>query len=132
MNVLVAHHDRWSRVVLMDVLERAGFGVTEASNGGAALRMARHTRPDVVVLGAQLSEVAAGEVHRALKADPLTRDIGVFVVRERSGTSAGAVAACVAHCQRRARLAARPALTAASGTAVFERSGMAREVVVAA
>src|SRR5512133_3854470 len=80
MHALVAHHDPWARLVLTDVLARAGFLVAEASNGTSALRKAAQTRPDVVVLGAHLSEIAANEVQGALKADPHTRGIGVFVV----------------------------------------------------
>ena len=38
--VLVAHHDRWTRLVLAEALAQAGFHVVaEASNGTAALRM---------------------------------------------------------------------------------------------
>jgi PleD family two-component response regulator len=80
MYALVAHHDPWARLVLTDALIRAGFDVAEASNGTAALRKATQTRPDVVVLGAHLSELAPTEVQGALKADPHTRGIGVFVV----------------------------------------------------
>ena len=80
MHALVAHHDPWARLVLTDALVRAGFDVAEASNGTAALRKAAQTRPDVLVLGAHLSELAATEVQGALKADPHTRGIGVFVV----------------------------------------------------
>ena len=105
MNVLVAHHDRWTRLVLADVLARAGFRVAEASNGTAALRMAAQTRPQVVVLGAHLSELAAGEVRSALKADPETRTIGVFVVAERAlSASCGAVAVCRTACRGARRL----------------------------
>jgi len=82
MDVLVAHHDRWQRLVLADALVGAGFRVAEASNGTSALRLAAQERPHVVVLGAQLSELDPTEVRCALKADPQTRQIGVFVVRE--------------------------------------------------
>ncbi|HEY3058597.1 MAG TPA: response regulator [Chloroflexota bacterium] len=100
MRVLVVHHDRWARLVLVDVLARAGFGVAEASNGMTALRLAAQTRPDVVVLGTRLPELAAHDVQTALKAAPATRRIGVFVLRERVVPSGCAVPACVRRCQR--------------------------------
>jgi CheY-like chemotaxis protein len=83
MQVLVAHHDRWTRLVLAETLTRAGYDVAEASNGMAALRLAAHLRPELMVLSAQLSELATADVRAALKANPSTRAIGVFVVRAR-------------------------------------------------
>jgi CheY-like chemotaxis protein len=111
MHILVAHHDRWTRLVLANVLRQAGFGVAEASNGISVLRLAAQSRPDVVVLGGQLPELGVGDVRSALKADPRTRGIGVFVVRDHSWTSGQAVAACARACQHPARWtrARRPA-----------------------
>ena len=100
MHVLVAHHDRWTRLVLADLLASAGFGVAEASNGMTALRLAAQARPDVVVLGTRLPELEANDVRAALKADPATRGIGVFVLHEREVASGGAVGACVRRCRR--------------------------------
>jgi CheY-like chemotaxis protein len=100
MQVLVAHHDRWTRLVLAEVLTQAGYSVSEASNGISALRLAAHTRPRLMVLSAQLSELAAADVRAALKADPSTRGIGVFVVRARK-TAGAVVAAYGARCRRR-------------------------------
>jgi CheY-like chemotaxis protein len=103
MQILVALHDRWARLVLARALSQAGFGVAEASNGISALRLAAQTRPDVVVLGGQLPELGVGDVRRALKADPLTRGIGVFVMRDHAWASGQPVAASVRACPQRAR-----------------------------
>ena len=100
MRVLVVHHDRWARLVLADVLAGAGFGVAEASNGMTALRLAAQMRPDVVVLGTALPELAAHDVRTALRADPETRRIGVFVLRERTAARGGSVSPCVRGCRR--------------------------------
>jgi CheY-like chemotaxis protein len=100
MQVLVAHHDRWTRLVLSDALVHEGFRVAEASNGLAALRLVEQARPDVVVLGAELSELASSEVRSAIKSDPRTRGIGVFVVREVARPAVAAVAAYRTACRR--------------------------------
>jgi NarL family two-component system response regulator LiaR len=51
LRVLVADDDALLRNVVRDILTRAGMHVVaEASNGRDALRMARHYRPDVVLL----------------------------------------------------------------------------------
>jgi len=104
MQVLVAHHDRWTRLVLSDALSHAGFRVAEASNGLAALRLVEQAPPDVVVLGAELSELASSEVRSAIKSDPRTRGIGVFVVREVARPVVSAVAAYRTVCRRRRRI----------------------------
>jgi hypothetical protein len=82
MQVLVAHHDRWTRLVLADLLARAGFAVAEASNGMAALRLAAQARPDLVVLAAQLPEISTAEVRATLESGADTRGMAVFVLRD--------------------------------------------------
>jgi CheY-like chemotaxis protein len=102
MQVLVAHHDRWTRLVLAEVLTHAGYNVSEASNGMSALRLAAQTRPGLLVLSAQLSELGGSDVRAALKANPSTRAMGIFVIRERPTTGAvPVVAACGSHCRQR-------------------------------
>jgi chemotaxis response regulator CheB len=103
MQVLVAHHDRWTRLVLSDALVHEGFRVAEASNGMAALRLVEQARPDVVVLGPELSEMASSEVRSAIKSNPRTRGIGVFVVRQVARPVVSAVAAYRTVCRRRRR-----------------------------
>jgi CheY-like chemotaxis protein len=73
--VVLAHSDRWTRFVLAEALSRAGYGVLEASNGMAALRLARQALPDLVVVDAVLAEITGREVLDALRADPLTHGI---------------------------------------------------------
>src|SRR5436190_24261787 len=82
MHVLVAHHDRWARLMLAELLGRAGFTVVEASNGGAAVRLATELRPRLAVLAAQLPELSPREVRAAFDATPETRGIQMFMLRE--------------------------------------------------
>jgi CheY-like chemotaxis protein len=78
VNVLVADYDRWSRLCVSGVLSTAGFSVDEASNGMSALRLARHTRPHVVILGRDLPEIAPTDLVGLLRSDPRTRDTAVL------------------------------------------------------
>ena len=81
MLVLVAHSDRWTRLLVRDVVVEAGSAVVEASNGMSALRLAQQTQPDLVLLGPTLSEIAPGEVLGLLRADLPTRGIPVLMLR---------------------------------------------------
>src|SRR5919202_4223510 len=78
VNVLVADYDRWSRLCVSGVLSTAGFSVDEASNGMSALRLARHTRPHVVIVGHDLPEIAPSDLVGLLRSDPRTRDAAVL------------------------------------------------------
>ena len=62
------------------VLSTAGFSVEEASNGMSALRLARDTRPQVVIVGRDLPEIAPTDLVGLLRADPRTQDAAVLQV----------------------------------------------------
>lgn len=51
-----------------------------ATSGEAALRLARESAPDVILLDAQMPGMCGFEVCRALKADPLLADVPVIIV----------------------------------------------------
>ena len=90
VNVLIADYDRWSRLCVSGALSTAGFSVEEASNGMSALRLARDTRPHVVIVGRDLPEIAPTDLVGLLRADPRTHDAAVLQV---SHTREGAVEA---------------------------------------
>ena len=56
-HVLVVDDDADIRVLLKELLERQGYGVTEASNGKEALRALYSTPPDVVLLDVSMPEL---------------------------------------------------------------------------
>jgi two-component system phosphate regulon response regulator PhoB len=66
--------------VLTYNLEREGFKVHAAEDGEAGLALVRKRNPDVVLLDLMLPGRDGLEVCRALKADPVTRDIPVVIV----------------------------------------------------
>jgi DNA-binding response OmpR family regulator len=68
--VLVVDDDRTVSDVVRRYLERAGYQVTHAGDGAAALAAVAHDQPDLVVLDLMLPEIDGLEVCRRLRADP--------------------------------------------------------------
>jgi CheY-like chemotaxis protein len=73
LSALVAAHDRWTRESVAGILADAGFEVEQASNGGAALRIASRDEPCLVVISQDLAEIGTVELVSSLRADPHTR-----------------------------------------------------------
>jgi DNA-binding response OmpR family regulator len=59
--VLVVDDDEDIRVLIRELLQRAGFEVLEESNGRAALRLFHASRPDLVVLDVAMPELTGWE-----------------------------------------------------------------------
>src|SRR5216117_4388332 len=64
-------------------LTKEGYDVVIAGNGADALRLARDTRPDVILLDIMVPQLNGWEVCRRLKEDPDTRAIPVIMVTGR-------------------------------------------------
>ncbi len=79
--ILVVEDDRKTAASLRLYLENAGFEVLTAFTGSEALRLARETAPDLLLLDAMLPEVDGFAVCRALRAE---RDVPVILVTARS------------------------------------------------
>jgi CheY-like chemotaxis protein len=77
--ILLVEDNEMNRDMLRRRLKRAGFEVSEASDGLAALQMAG-MKPDLVLLDMSIPEVDGWEVTRRLKADPATRRIPVIAL----------------------------------------------------
>jgi PleD family two-component response regulator len=80
INVLIAAHDRWTRLTVSTMLDEAGFAVEEASNGVSALRIAAVAPPHIVLLAPVLPEIAPVDVLQTLRADPRTRNTAVVQI----------------------------------------------------
>jgi CheY-like chemotaxis protein len=79
-SVLVTDDDEDLRMLCQLYLEMGGFGVTEASNGDEALRAARSSPPDLILLDLMMPVKDGWECLTELKADPALRHIPVFVI----------------------------------------------------
>lgn len=69
--VLIASGGEWVGRSLENVLESNGYTVLRVESGRRALEIARRTNPDAVLLDDSLPDIAAVDVCRALRDDPL-------------------------------------------------------------
>jgi CheY-like chemotaxis protein len=85
--VLVAEDDSSIRSILAEYLRGEGFEVDVAADGAAALRIARGTRPDVVVVDAMMPVLDARGMLSAWMDDPVLKEIPVVLVSAAPGLS---------------------------------------------
>lgn len=78
--VLIVDDEEICRVVMRQVLERAGHAVQEATTGEEALELARKSPPDTVLLDVVMPGLDGLEVCRRLKQDPETAAVPVILV----------------------------------------------------
>jgi CheY-like chemotaxis protein len=77
--VLVAEDVQSSAALMCTLLTNRGYRVEVATDGEQCLAKARAFRPALVILDIMMPKVHGIEVLRRLKADPLTRPIGVII-----------------------------------------------------
>lgn len=68
--VLIANDQEWSARSLDSILSPQGFAVIRAYTGQQAIDRALNSRPDLIILDAQLPDIHGMEVCRQLRADP--------------------------------------------------------------
>ena len=78
--LLLVEDGRYLRMASKRVLADAGFGVAEATNGEDALRVARESQPDLIILDMLLPRLGGEQVLQALRQDPATAGIPVVVL----------------------------------------------------
>jgi PAS domain S-box-containing protein len=78
--VLVVDDQPTNRLVLKEMLERAGFSVIEAVDGREAVERARESAPDIVFMDIKMPVMDGYEAVAALKGDPATAGIRVFAL----------------------------------------------------
>jgi CheY-like chemotaxis protein len=78
--VLVVEDSKLFRVEKEHVLKNAGYLVLSAADGMEALKVARESLPDLILLDMMLPGIDGTLVLRTLKADPATAQIPVVVV----------------------------------------------------
>ncbi len=84
--ILVADDEAINRALIQRRLEREGYRVLTAREGGEAVRMAREELPDLVILDVMMPGMDGLDACRALKEDERTRDIPVIFLSARDET----------------------------------------------
>jgi CheY-like chemotaxis protein len=72
----------------------AGHEVTLAGDGEDGLIIARQTLPDLILLDMMLPTMSGTDVLQALKVDPSTKEIPIFVLSGLSQKNEGQAARC--------------------------------------
>ncbi len=71
-------------VKLLALMLKKHADVSTATRGTAALKQARATKPDLILLDVMMPEMGGLEVFRELKADPETKDIPIIFLSARN------------------------------------------------
>jgi len=79
-SILVVEDQEDNRQILRDLLNNAGYDMSEAENGADALAAFAKKRPDLILMDIQLPIMDGYEATRRLKADPATKSIPIIVV----------------------------------------------------
>jgi len=82
--VLVVEDEADLREVLEYNLTQAGHRVQTAANGNDALRLARETKPDLVLLDLMLPDLPGTAVCRAIRKEPTLRETRIIMVTAKS------------------------------------------------
>ncbi len=78
--ILVVDDEPGIVTVVRDYLDRASFRVVTAADGPTALRLARTSRPSLLVLDLMLPGIDGLDVTRALRLDPATRGLPIIML----------------------------------------------------
>lgn len=78
--ILVVEDDPNTRGNYVTILERGGYRVLEAANGGDAIRLARARSPDVILMDLGMPIMDGIAASEAIRQDPDTRRIPIVVV----------------------------------------------------
>ena len=78
--ILIVEDSATQSLRLQNSLEKHGFTVTAARDGGAALEVLAHLRPTLVISDIQMPGIDGYELCRRLKADPALSDIPLILL----------------------------------------------------
>lgn len=73
--------------VMLTFLEMEGYEISIATSGTMAIRVARHDKPDLILLDVMMPELDGFETCRQLKSDPITSATPVIFVTAKKETS---------------------------------------------
>ena len=77
--ILIVDDDEISRYLLKGVLGGSGYRLLEARGGNEGLRLAKESKPDLIILDLSMPDLTGFEVLDALKSNPETQQIPVVI-----------------------------------------------------
>jgi signal transduction histidine kinase/DNA-binding response OmpR family regulator len=77
--ILIIDDDEISRYLLKGVLGNGGYRLLEARGGNEGLRLAKESKPDLIILDLSMPDLSGFEVLDQLKMDPKTQQIPVVI-----------------------------------------------------
>jgi two-component system cell cycle response regulator DivK len=80
MKILLVEDNEMNRDMLSRRLQRRGYDVVMAVDGGQGVAMAQTTAPDLILMDMSLPVLDGWEATRRLKADPATQHIRVIAL----------------------------------------------------
>jgi DNA-binding response OmpR family regulator len=78
--ILLVDDDLTLREMYDERLKAEGFDIIQASNGDEAMRKAKESKPNIILLDIMMPKVNGFDVLKDLKADPGLKDIPVIVL----------------------------------------------------
>ena len=78
--ILVVDDDKEWNLVLKMALQKSGYAVTQAFNGKEAVDKVAQDMPDLVLLDVTMPIMSGWEVCEALRADPASKDLPIFIL----------------------------------------------------
>jgi len=78
--VLIVEDDQHLRVVIRMILEQAGYEISEARHGAAALEMLEVEMPDLVLADMRMPVMTGAELMARLRSNPRTASIPIVLL----------------------------------------------------
>ncbi len=78
--ILIVEDSPANRMLFRDILTYHGFEIVEAENGREGVRIARETRPALILMDLQMPLMNGYSAIKMLKSDPETKDILIIAV----------------------------------------------------
>ncbi len=85
--ILIVEDNEMNRDMLSRRLERRGYAVAVAVDGGAGVEKAHTEAPDIILMDMSLPVIDGWEASRQLKADPATARIPIIALTAHAMTS---------------------------------------------
>lgn len=85
--VLVVDDDSTIRMICRDILEQAGYEVTDVGDGATALEVAKRFKPDIILLDIMMPRMDGFQTAQKMRADPATAMTPIIFVSAKGETA---------------------------------------------